>query len=126
MSPFVQKAKNLSQRSKEIVLKNLVPGLTTFLSFDREDLVKTLSRIIQQQKKEGVFSVITEEWNKMVEEGKIKSDYADTEQAGECRVELFDSLDKDKPDHKRMEAMKKIFLKAASAPSSEWMNPRPQ
>ena len=107
-------------------MNSLVPGLTTLLTSGKDDLVKTVSRIIQNQQKEGGFRAVAGEWQRMVQEGKIKPEYAETEQAAECRVEMFDSLDKDKPDQKRTEAMKKIFLKAAASPSSEWANPRPQ
>lgn len=114
------------KKAESFMIDKFVPGITTFVKMDRGNFIQSLSNIVQRQRKEGWLRAFLIELNALCEQGKVKEDYIATEQGEECRQELLDSLDKDKPDKEKFDAMKKIFLKAASAPSTEWANPQPQ
>lgn len=111
---------------KEFMYDKLIPGVTGMAKYKKEDWIQTVSNIIQRQRKEGWLESFVIELNKMCDEGKIESDFISSEQGQECRQEILDSLAEDKPDQKRFDALKKIFLRAASADRAEWSNARPQ
>lgn len=108
------------------MIDKFVPGVTALAKMDRGDFIQSLSNVVQRQRKEGWLHAFLIELNSLCEKGKVKEGYMTTEQGEECRQELLDSLDKDKPDKEKFEAMKKVFLLAAQSPEDQWDSNRPQ
>jgi len=124
-TPVTAKTTSL-QKVEEAFFQNFLPGATTLATMDRKDFIKSISNVVQRQRKEGWLNALFIEWNGLCEEGKIKPDFIKTKQGQECQQELLDSLDEDKPDEEKFQAMKRIFLKAAIAPEWNWESNRPQ
>ncbi|MFA5799462.1 MAG: hypothetical protein WC840_00715 [Candidatus Peribacteraceae bacterium] len=122
----VVKASNKPQKATSFMIEKFVPGITALAKMDKGDFIQSLSNIVQRQRKEGWLHAFLIELNALCEQGKVKEDYMNTKQGQECRQELLDSLDKDKPDQEKLEAMKKIFLEAAKAPEDQWESNHPQ
>jgi hypothetical protein len=114
------------QKAEDALFEKLIPGITTLATMGRKGFIKSISNVVQRQRKEGWLEAFLVEWNELCEQGKIKPNFIESEQGEECRQELLDSLDIDKPDKDKFEAMKKIFLKAATAPEKEWESSHPQ
>lgn len=122
----IAKAPSKMQKAKEFLIERFVPGITAVAKMGRGNFIQSLSNLVQRQRKEGWLHAFLIEWDQLCESGKIQEAYMDSDQAQECRQELLDSLDNDKPDQKKFEAMKKIFLRAAMATETEWQSNAPQ
>lgn len=115
-------AKHIDEKRVSAINK-IVPGMTSvlksYLSGEwKGDLVQAASNVIQNSAKTSLLEALSIEWEKLQKAGEVKDDFADPSR-NECLIELLDSLDKDLPDQKRFEAMKKILFKAASSSIDE-------
>lgn len=121
---MVTSSKTLSW-SEDKVINQIVPFAGKVLS-DPKAGITAISNAIQESQKIGFIKSCMKEWSKLVEEGKAKSEYFDTEQWEESISEFFDILDKEKMDKEKLKTLKKIFAKAMISSPSEWANRRPQ
>lgn len=131
-----EKGKALKKIGKKIDIfidksyENFIPGLTTVAKSALKgeitaDAVGFLSNVAQRGKKSGYLVAVKTEWEKLAEEGRIDQEYSNSEIGQMCMVELLDFLDKDLPSDKKFEAMKNIFLQAATQKKDKWNNPQP-
>ena len=109
--------KNLPDKTSDLLSRTylaLVEGAAGIAASDRESLALSLGSILQRVRGGKFLSQLNDEWNWYREKGRIKDDYLDSEQHYECMQEILDYLDGDSPDHVRFEALKRIFLGAAT------------
>ena len=93
---------------------NLAEGLSGLAASDRKDVYLSFGYLFQRVRSGRFLDTLTDEWNKYRSRGKVKDDYLDTEQHRECLQEVLDFLDNDSADETRFNAIKQVFLNAAS------------
>jgi hypothetical protein len=98
---------------------SIVAGLTGLASSDKNDCVLSASRVFQGLIKGKGLQQLMDEWQALVEKGKIKEGYEKTSQHQDCFLELLRFLDNDCPDEIRFQTLKKIFLVAATETASD-------
>ena len=101
-------------------MESIVAGLAGVASSDRKELVLAVSHILQRTRSYGFLGALMREWKEFRDKGLIDPDYTESEQHKACLNELLDFLDKDSPDQVRFDAIKGIFLTAAT----ERLSPR--
>ena len=110
--------KKLGQMETEDVLattmESIVAGLMGIASSERKELILAVGHIFQRARAYGFLEALTREWNEFQAKGKVDPDYTKSEQHRACLQELLDFLDKDSPDQIRFDAIKSIFLSAAT------------
>jgi hypothetical protein len=94
--------------------KALAEALTGIAASSRRELALSIGYIFQRLRGGEFLATVSREWERYREKGRIKPDYDQTEQHKVCLQELLDFLDKDSPDAIRFDALKKIFLVAAT------------
>ena len=107
-------------------LENLVQGLTGVATSNRSELIMSISGILQKLLAGDRLNAFLQEWNKLVEKGKVKEDYQNSEQHKICLLELLNFLDTDIADEKRFDAIKKIILISATEKYSKRTEVLPQ
>lgn len=119
-----------SQRDTAVVLKGslqaLSEGITGLAASDRARVALSVGHILQSMRKGQFLSQLLAEWASYRDEGKIKDNYQATEQHFECLQELLGFLDNDSPDQSRFDALKRIFLLAATESASDRESVIPQ
>ena len=95
-------------------MESIAAGLPRVASSDRKELVLAVGRIFQRIRAHGFIEALIREWKEFQKRGQIKPDYTKSEQHKACLQELLDCLDKVSPDQVRFDAIKSIFLTAAS------------
>lgn len=121
--------KSFEQDTESVIentLKELVSGLTGVATSSKNDLILSLSHTFQKMRGGQLLAVLSDEWDRYKEKGKVKDDYQFTEQHKVCLQELLEFLDKDSPDEVRFSILKQIFLVAASEEVSDRESILPQ
>ncbi len=103
-----------------------VEGITGVAASEKRALLLSLGHILQRIRGGQFLSQLKAEWEDYQDMGKVKDDYIDTNQHQECFQELLDFLDGNSPDQLRFDALKRIFLKAATEEESERDSVLPQ
>ncbi len=99
-------------------MQSLLEAITGVASADRQRWALSLGRILQAVRGGKCVDIMKREWESYREQGRIPSDYESTEQHKECLQELLDFLDDPSPDEVRFQALKKIWLLAATESKS--------
>ena len=81
-------------------------------------ILQNIGLLAQQIRGYGLFKGLAAELQTLIEAGTIKSDYLETPQYLDCLQEILKFLDEDIPDEARFNALKAIFLVAASEQAS--------
>ena len=95
-------------------MESIAAGLVGVASSDRKELILAVGHIFQRIRAHGFIEALVREWKEFQERGQIKPDYTKSEQHKACLQELLGFLDKDSPDQVRFDAIKGIFLTAAT------------
>lgn len=107
-----------TERVLDKTLKNMAEGITS----DKRALVLSAGHVFQALRKGEFLSQLLREWKEYRDKGRIKEDYETSEQHLSCLQEMLDFLDKDLPDQKWFDTLKKIFMVAATDPNIESSN----
>lgn len=99
-------------------IDGMVEGLTGLASSSRKEIVLSAGHLFQHCRNLGFLNGLKIEWEKLREKGKIKDDYMKTVQHKDCLGQLLEALDKDNPDHTKLDLLKKIFLMVATEKKS--------
>ncbi len=128
MNELVPYDRNKDQTSKLLrdSVQGLVEGMTGLAVSERKDLLLSLSYIFQRSRSGSFLSEVIGEWERYREKGRIKDNYAQSEQHQECLREMLDFLDHDAPDAVRFRMLKAIFLGAATETQSKRDSVLPQ
>jgi hypothetical protein len=94
--------------------KALLEGATGVASTDKKELIKSAGQLLQHVRGGHFLNELKKEWDDYRAKGRIEPDYQNTDQCWDNLKEVLEAIDKDMPDRTRFEAMKAIFLKAAS------------
>lgn len=110
----------LSEFLKQPTLK-IAEAITGLLSQGRPGLMASAGRIIQGAIKGKMMEQVGREIKKLIDEGKIKEDYAESKFGFKSLAELLDFIDSETPDNDRFEAIKAVFyyINSKDAISSE-------
>lgn len=115
--------KELKKCGKELEKSYDVQGilqfLTGFFASSEKEKILSLSYLLQRGRGAGFRKALNTEYKSFQEKGKIKNDYANTEQAYSCLQEILDFIDNDAPDEIRFNAMKALFLSIATEKLSD-------
>src|SRR3989338_3103240 len=103
----------------EETLGQVVQGITGLAASEKKDLVMSFSRVLRNLRGGQFLGVLKEEWDEMREKGKIKEDYATTDQGFSCLQEILDFLEASAPDEKRFRAAKALFFNIAQESMSK-------
>ncbi len=103
----------------KISFSGLLEALTGIAASEKKDLILSVGHIFQGCRKGQFLNQLINELNRYRDKGRIKDDYLNTEQHYTCLQEMYDFLDNDSPDKIRFDAMKKVFLVAASEKISD-------
>ena len=95
-------------------LANLAEGVTGIAASDRHQVVLSLGHVVQRLRSGKFLSQLMREWDEFREKGRIKESHEKSEQHQSCLQEMLDFLDKDMPDQIRFDALKKVFIVAAT------------
>ncbi len=106
-------------------LTSLAEGFTGIASTDRKEVALSVGHVLQSLRKGQFLSQLCEEWNSYRDKGRINEKYMETEQHMACLQEILNFIDNDFPDQIRFDAMKKVFLVAASETQSDRESPLP-
>lgn len=85
-------------------------GLTGLFSLERKDAALALGHLVQRTRNGNRIQSIIDTWDRLVESGKIKEGYEDSDQSEDLLQELLAALDNDLLDEMIFSAMKKVFL----------------
>jgi hypothetical protein len=96
-----------------VTIRALTEAVTGIASSDNKDLALSIGYILQRVRGGHFLQQLSEEFKKYRDIGRIKQDYASTEQGMTCLQQILDCVDKDSPDQTRFNAMKDLFLGAA-------------
>ena len=102
----------------DFAYEHLIPGLTKFAvsAINHQLLGDTVafgSHVFQRSRSIGFLRAFATEWGKACKEHRVEEKYLETE-AGQMSIqELFDYLDKDLPDEKKFDCLKRIFFRGA-------------
>ncbi len=80
----------------------------------KEDRALVLSRLVQATLNGRFVDQLKTEWEELKQKGKIKDGFVESEQGQVCLKELLEFLDNDKPDQKRFDFVKRLYLAAAT------------
>lgn len=89
-------------------------GLTGLFSLERKDAALTLGHLVQRTRNGNRIQSIMDTWDRLVESGRIKEGYEDSDQSKDLLQELLAALDNDLLDETIFNALKKIFLVTSS------------
>lgn len=107
-------------------LQALTEGLTGIAASERKDLFLSIGYLLQRLRGQSFLEALHVEWQRLRKKGRIKEDFAQTEQCQACLQELLDCLDRESPDQIRFDFIKKVFLAAATETKSNRDNLLPQ
>ncbi|MCH7497934.1 MAG: hypothetical protein IH971_08790 [Candidatus Marinimicrobia bacterium] len=82
-------------------------------------LIQAAGNLVQRYRAHGLLGALSEELDVLIETGKIDSKYLESPQYMDCLQELLEFLDNDIPDPTRFDALKAVFLVAASEEASK-------
>lgn len=125
----IKERKASSDSTSELLEQTLLAaaeGTTGLAASDRRKLVLSMGHLLQRVRGGEFLSQLKAEWQKYRHKGKIKDDYLDSNQHKECLQELLDFLDGESPDQLRFNALKNIFLRAASEDKTDRASVLPQ
>ena len=91
-----------------------IEGITGLAASDKQALLLSLGRILQRIRGGRFLSQLKAEWEEYCKKGRVTDDYVDSNQHQECLQELLDFLDGESPDQLRFDALKRVFLRAAT------------
>ncbi|MBE7508248.1 MAG: hypothetical protein HS101_18455 [Planctomycetia bacterium] len=106
------------EKEKDNPVLQILEAGTCAIGMSRRDWMRRGGSFLQRCVGSNVVEATAKEWRQLRDEGRIKSDYQNTEQCGACLYELLESLEKDSVDHERMKLIKRIFLAAATEEKS--------
>lgn len=104
----------------------LLQGLTGIAASERKELILSAGHILQRFRSLGFLGALRSEWSAMRERGRIRDDYAGTEQHLTCLQEILNALDTEAVDERRFDFMKRVFLVAATETASDRNSILPQ
>ena len=84
--------------------------ITGALSAGVPELIRVGGRLVQGAIKGRLMTQFGREINKLVEDGKIKEDYANTKYGFKSLEELLNFIDSEAPDEERFNAVKSLFF----------------
>lgn len=109
---------SLANKSLRSSLKNMpnsiIEALTGVIRTDRREVLASLGYMLQRSRNLNFFDVFLQEWAVYRDRGRIKQDCEESDQFRDCLQEMLDFLDKELPNRKRFEVMKRIFMVAAT------------
>ncbi|MCL4704771.1 hypothetical protein KJ068_06400 [bacterium] len=100
--------------------------LTGVVGTEKLELLMIPGRLVQAARNNSFLLQLAQEFQTLVNKGKIKSDYGKTEQATSCFQELLAALEHPPVDETKFEALKTIFLKASTEELTSRDDPTPQ
>ncbi len=106
--------------------QGLAEGLTGIAASDRKDILLSIGYLFQRMRGGEFLRDFFKTWEHFREKGRIKEDYAHTEQCQASIQEILDFLDKDSPDEIRFSFLKKLFLSIATENLSDRGSVLPQ
>ena len=92
------------------IYDNWREGLTGLLSLERKDVALTLGHLVQRARNGNRLQSIMETWDKLVESGRIKEGYEDSDQNYSLLQELLNALDDDLLDENKFDLLRKIYF----------------
>ena len=96
-------------------LKALEEGLTGVgAEIEQKGALQSIGQVLHRMRGKTLVEDLHREWMRLRQSGKIEPDYEESAQYLDCLHEIFEFLDNDIPDEARFNAIKKIFLVAAS------------
>ena len=98
----------------EMTITAMLEGLIGIASSEKKELVISAGHLLQRMRGVGFLGALQAEWRAMREKGRIKDDYADTDQHFTCLHELLDAMDNEIVDEQRFQIMKRVFFVASS------------
>ena len=101
---------NLLKPFLEEPIIKIAEFITGGLSMGSSDLIHMGGRLVQGAIKGHLLTQASREINKLVEEGKIKEDYAETKYGFKSLEELLSFIDSEAPDEDRFKAVKAMFF----------------
>jgi len=107
-------------------LTAVAEGLTGIAASEPQDWILSFGHLLQSIRGARLLGAFAKEWKAYREKGKIKEDYAQSDQHQECLQELLDFLDEGPPDTSRFSVLKKILLVAATETASKRESVLPQ
>jgi hypothetical protein len=106
---------------KDVALKymgetydSLSQALTGIAVSGRKDWALSIGYLLQRARGREFLGTLRHEYEKYREKGKIREDYATTEQCQASLQEILDCLDSDSPDEIRFSFLKKLFISIAT------------
>lgn len=87
---------------------------TALVTAERKDMVWSLARLLHGWRSGSLCRAFVAEFKSWRERGRVKDDYAFTEQFQVCLQELLDAIDNDSLDEDRFNVLKKILMVACS------------
>lgn len=112
--PDLPAIRDLALEHMKRVYDGLTEGLIGVGISDRKEWILSIGYLLQRQRGKHFLDSLMREWEKYREKGRIKEDYATTEQCQASLQEILDCLDRDSPDEIRFSFMKKLFLSIAT------------
>ena len=106
-------------------ITNVISGISEISSMNKKEGIKSVSKILLKGIKTNFIKSFKEEWDNLVEKGKISNEYLDSDQKISCFQELFEALDNDKYDKDRFDILKKILLVTSTGKFSKENDPLP-
>lgn len=92
----------------------------------RKELALSTSSIFRRGRALGYIQSLKDEWANYRDRGRVSNDYPNTHQHHDCFGEILDSIDNDNLDEARFNALKAIFLVAATETVSDRNSALPQ
>ncbi len=108
------------------VYDGLTEGLIGIGISDRKEWILSIGYLLQRQRGKDFLDSLMCEWEKYRKKGKIKEDYATTEQCQASLQEILDCLDRDSPDGVKFSFMKKLFISIGTEQLSDRESVLPQ
>jgi hypothetical protein len=98
----------------DVAVRDGIATVAGILSSDRKDLVLSAGKVMQTIRGGGFLKALEDEFKEYRDKGRIKDEYLVSDQAKNNLQILLNFIDDDSPDEVRFNAMKAIFLGAAT------------
>ena len=100
-------------------------GLVSLVFPGHKEQVDYVGHALQRMRCKGFWEILFQEVEELRNRGRIADDYWSTDQGKDCLQEIVDCIEKDSPDQVRFDAVKKLFLVAATEEHSDRDSPLP-
>lgn len=111
-------AKSLAEFMDQPKIK-IAEAITAFLAMDKKEAILMGGRILQGVLKGNATKQVAREIQHLIEDGKIKEDYAETKYGFRSLSELLVFIDEEIPDEDRLNAVKFMFFSVVHADIGE-------